>query len=41
MLMKREMTAKLGGWKHELVLLEGQQSTEDGEKRLKKKNSHS
>lgn len=35
MLMRREMTAELTGWKHELVLLEGQESTEDGGKRLK------
>lgn len=33
--MKREMTAELTGWKHELVLLEGQGSAGDGGKRLK------
>lgn len=30
-----EMTAELTGWKHELVLVEGRESTEDGGKRLK------
>lgn len=34
--MKRETTAESMGWKHELVALEGQESTEDGRKRLKR-----
>lgn len=35
MLMKKEMSAELTGWKHEVVFFEGQKSIEFGYKRLK------